>query len=62
MTRANEEKSIFPLRECAGIVVQNIIALESGGRLASIPRAFSSTYIVTMGPEMGILQINSMVK
>jgi hypothetical protein len=63
LTRADEEKAVFPLRICAGVASQNMLKIASGERrLNSIPNEFPTMFIVTLGPEMGIFILNQFVK
>ena len=63
ITPSNEEKTVYPLKQCARICADNIIAMASGGlKLKKIPKTFAGVYLISLGPNDGIMIINDMVK
>ncbi len=51
----------MPLKKCASIVAKNIYNLEAGKTLETIPKVFPTVFLVTLGPDHAIMQMNDMV-
>lgn len=63
LTSTNEEKSIMPIAMNTGIVASNIAKVASGNaRLDRIPTVYPGLYVISLGPEEGILCFNDMIQ
>ncbi|CDW86381.1 pyridine nucleotide-disulphide oxidoreductase family protein [Stylonychia lemnae] len=64
-TSLNEEKTVYPLKQCANICAQNIITLtdcnDSKKQLKALPPRFDGVYQISLGPEDGFMIINNFV-
>ena len=63
LTSLNEEKTLYPMRQCAKICAQNIklLAEDKHGQLVSLPQKFDGIYTISLGPQDGICIINNFV-
>lgn len=63
ISKANEEKTIVPLKISAEICAMNILNMAKGlKKLQKIPDKFPLIATVSLGPETGIMILNGYVK
>ena len=61
LSRLNEEKAIIPLKFSVDILGNNILCMANDrfDRLQTLPRQFPGVYSLTLGPNDGIMVLNS---